>query len=86
MLGVLLRAGVQVRRYLSVECDENASRVCFSLYGGADQPNLAPGGLRFFVDAKQLSISKLKALDCWPVHLLLGATPCDDLSGCKVGA
>ena len=86
MLGVLLRAGVQVRRYLSVECDENASRVCFSLYGGADQPNLASDGLRFYVDAKQLSVPKLKALGCWPVHLLMGATPCDDLSGCKLGA
>ena len=86
LLGVLLRAGVYVRRYLSVERDENASRVCFSLYGGLDQPNLAPGGLRFYVEAAQLSVSKLKALDCWPVHLLMGATPCDDLSGCKAGA
>ena len=86
LLGVLLRRGLRVRRYLSIECDENASRVCFALYGGDGHSNLAPGGLRFVVDARQLTIEKLKALDCWPVHLLMGATPCDDLSGCKAGA
>ena len=83
LLGILLRAGVRVRRYLSVEVDENARRVCRVNYTALHAGLLARDALRFFGDARALSIDDLRALDCWPVDLLMGATPCVDLSGCK---
>ena len=83
LLGILLRAGVRVRRYLSIEIDENARRVCRINYGSTYGGLLARDALRFFGDARALSIGDLKSLDCWPVDLLMGATPCNDLSGCN---
>jgi hypothetical protein len=85
LLGFLLRAGVQVRRYLSVEIDPNANRVCRTHYGAGDE-NLEPGALRFWADCRKLTVAKLKAMDVWPVHLLFGSTPCNDLSGCNEAA
>ena len=81
LLGILLRAGVRVRRYLSIEIDENARRVCRINYGSTYGGLLARDALRFFGDARALTINDLKSLDCWPVDLLMGATPCNDLSG-----
>ena len=83
LLGFLLRAGIRIRRYLSVEHDENCNRVCRTLYGAAWE-KMEPSALRFFHDARELTIEKLRAVDCWPVHLLAGATPCQDLSACNV--
>ena len=83
LLGILLRAGVRVRRYLSIEIDENARRVCRINYGSTYGGLLARDALRFFGDARALTIGDLKSLDCWPVDLLMGATPCNDLSGCN---
>ena len=74
LLGALLRAGVRVRRYLSVENDHMASRVCECLYVGG-HPLLAHGALRFFDDLRTLTVEGLKALDCWPVDLVAGGTP-----------
>ena len=83
LLGFLLRAGIRIRRYLSVEHDENCNRVCRTLYGGGWE-KMEPSALRFFRDALELTVAKLQAMDCWPVHLLAGATPCQDLSACNV--
>ena len=86
LLAILLGAGVRVRRYVSVECDEHARRVCRAHYGGADyaaRPHLAPDALRFVADATALSVAQLRGCDAWPVHLLAGSTPCDDISGCN---
>ena len=82
LLGYLLQAGVHIRRYLSVECDANCNRVARTLYGSACE-GLEPSALRFFGDARDLTVAKLKALDCHPVHLLVSSTPCQDLSRCK---
>jgi hypothetical protein len=82
LLGVLLRAGVRVRRYLSVECEHNANRVARALYGGG-WDLLAPGALRFFADGRQLTVAGLRRLDTWPVHLFASSTPCNDLSACN---
>ena len=82
-LGFLLRAGVRVRRYLSVECDTNCNRVARNLYGSQWGELLDASALRFYSEARELSISKLQALDCHPVHLVLSSTPCTDLSACK---
>ena len=86
LLGALLRAGVRVRRYLSVEIDEGARRVCHCNYGGGNHELLGHDALRFFPDARSVTIADLKALDCWPVDLVAGGTPCNDLSGCNVAA
>ena len=86
LLGILLGAGVRVRRYVSVECDEHARRVCRAHYGGAAATrwsSLAPDALRFVGDATALSVVQLRDCDAWPVHLLAGSTPCDDISGCN---
>ena len=86
LLGILLGAGVRVRRYVSVECDEHARRVCRAHYGGGgggEHHNLAPDALRFVSDAAALSVAQLRGCDAWPVHLLAGSTPCDDISGCN---
>ena len=85
LLGFLLRKGIRVRRYLSVEVNSVCNRVCRTLYGGAHD-NMDVNALRFFGDARGLSTAKLKALDCWPVHLLAAQTPCEDLSGCTLNA
>ena len=85
LLGILLRAGVNVRRYLSVDTDENAQRVCRSNYGGSHE-HLGRDALRFFGDARKLTVHDLKARDCWPVDLLMGGTPCNDISGCNGAA
>ena len=58
LLGVLLRAGVRVRRYLSVESDENARRVCYCNYGGG-HALLAHGALRFLPDARSVTVADL---------------------------
>ena len=81
-LGFLLRAGVHVRRYLSVESDPNCNRVARNLYGSGWE-GLDPSALRFYGDVRTLTVAKLRALDCYPVHLLLSTTPCQDISGCK---
>ena len=81
-LGVLLSEGVHVRRYLSVERDEEARRVLRANYGGG-RPGLAHDALRFFDDAAKVKIGDLKSAGCWPVDLLLGSVPCNDLSGCN---
>jgi hypothetical protein len=57
--------------------------VCRAHYGGADCPHLAPDALRFVADATALSVAQLRGCDAWPVHLLAGSTPCDDISGCN---
>lgn len=85
LLGILLGAGVRVRRYLSVEIDQNAQRVCRANYGGRHDL-LGHAALRFLSDAKTLTLQALRARDCWPVDLLVGATPCNDLSGCNAMA
>ena len=43
LLGMLLRAGVRVRRYLSVEIDEGARRVCHCNYGSGISRSLTAG-------------------------------------------
>ena len=86
LLGALLRAGLRVRRYLSIECDEGARRVCHCNFGGGNHELLRHDALRFFPDARSVTIADLKALDCWPVDLAVGGTPCNDLSGCNVAA
>ena len=83
LLGALLRAGVRVRRYLSIEIEEAARRVCHCNYGGGNHELLGHDALRFFPDARSVTIADLKALDCWPVDLAAGGTPCNDLSGCN---
>lgn len=88
LLGLLLRAGVRVRRYVSVESDANARRVCHANYGGRHHSSglLAPDALRFHPDASTLKVDDLLAIDSWPVDLAMGSTPCSDLSGCKEAA
>ena len=86
LLGMLLRAGVRVRRYLSVEIDEGARRVCHCNYGSGNHELLAHDALRFFPDARTITIADLKELDCWPVDLASGGTPCNDLSACNAVA
>ena len=86
LLGVLLAAGVRVRRYLSIENNPAANQVAMVNYGGASQAGLAPNGLRWFDDAERIQPSDLAQLDCWPVDLLVGSTPCNDLSGCNAAA
>lgn len=77
-----MRAGVRIRRYLSVEIDPVCNRVARTNYG-ASSAMLDASALRFFADARELTVAKLRALDCWPVHLLMGSTPCQDLTGCN---
>ena len=88
LLGVLLRAGVRVRRYVSVESDANARRVCHANYGGWPHSSdlLAPDALRFHDDVRTLTVDCLQTIDSWPVDLAMGSTPCSDLSGCKEAA
>ena len=55
-------------------------------YSGHGHECLAADALHFIDDAWKVTIADLASLDALPVDLLMGATPCNDLSGCNATA
>ena len=86
-LGVLLRLGVPVRKYICAEINEEASKVMAVLYGSPKlwKPGLlSPGALVMAGDVRELSVKNvLKHAAGLPVTVIFMGSPCSDISKCN---